>query len=106
MLTSFFNKGKFELDGYHFRKLFEATSKAQIIDVRTPEEVLKGTIEHSLNLNFLSSNFDSQIKKLPSDTTYFVFCRSGGRSAAAVNKMRKAGLAAYNLVGGLGAWPG
>ena len=105
MLTSFFNKGKYELDGYHFRKLFEATSKAQLIDVRTPEERLTGSIESSININFLSSNFDSQIENLQADKTYFAFCHSGGRSAAAVNKMRKAGLVAYSLVGGIGAWP-
>lgn len=105
MLNSFFSKSEFDLDGYHFKKTFEETANTQLIDVRTPAEVASGTIGKAINIDFMSGDFGAKIKKLNPDKTYFVFCRSGGRSAGAVKQMQGAGLRAYNLVGGIGAWP-
>ena len=104
-LNSFFSKSESDLDGYHFKKMFEATPKAQLMDVRTFNEVMSGTIGRALNIDFMSNDFGTKIQKLDIDKTYFVFCRSGGRSAAAVKQMQRHGLKAYNLVGGINAWP-
>ncbi|MDO3643802.1 rhodanese-like domain-containing protein [Mucilaginibacter sp. L3T2-6] len=105
MLKDFFGKSEHDLEGHQFKKAFESISKAQLIDVRTPAEVTSGTIGKAINIDFMSRDFDAKIQKLEADKTYFVFCRSGTRSATAVRKMKQAGFTAYNLVGGINSWP-
>ncbi|HTK20563.1 MAG TPA: rhodanese-like domain-containing protein [Mucilaginibacter sp.] len=105
MLSSFFSKSENDLEGYHFKKLFESTPGAQLVDVRTSAEVASGALPKSINIDFMSADFESRVKKLSPNKTYFVYCRSGGRSSGAVKQMKKHGLRAYNLVGGIGAWP-
>lgn len=36
---------------------------------------------------------------------YFIFCRSGNRSAQACGIMAELGFNVYNLKGGVGMWP-
>ncbi|MFN3814153.1 MAG: rhodanese-like domain-containing protein, partial [Aquificaceae bacterium] len=42
---------------------------------------------------------------LPKDKVYIVYCRSGERSAFATYFLRHMGYEAYNLAGGILAWP-
>lgn len=105
MLNDLFGKSEHDLEGYQFKKTFESTPRAQLIDVRTPGELASGTIGKPINIDFMSRDFDAKIRKLGTDKTYFVFCRSGARSAAAARKMKQAGFTAYNLVGGINSWP-
>ena len=105
MLNSFFTKNANDLDGYHFKKKFENTDKAILLDVRTPEEYHRATINEAENIDLMSFSFRTSIQKLSKETTYFVFCRNGNRSSEAVKLMVKLGLNAYNLIGGMRAWP-
>jgi len=105
MLNSFAKKNNYDLDGYHFKKKFENTHEAILIDVRTPEEYGKSTIKGAENIDQLSPSFHADIQKLSKENSYFVFCRSGGKSNTAVKLMTQIGLKAYNLIGGIGAWP-
>ncbi|MDX9705640.1 MAG: rhodanese-like domain-containing protein [Weeksellaceae bacterium] len=62
-----------------------------LLDVRTPEEFAEGHIPNAINLDVNSENFDSKIKELDPDKTYYVYCRSGKRSTKAVNKLHQEG---------------
>jgi rhodanese-related sulfurtransferase len=53
----------------------------------------------------MSFNFKNEIEQLDKNKTYFVYCRSGNRSGQACMMMSDLSLKAYNLIGGIGAWP-
>lgn len=63
----------------------------KLIDVRTPEEVANGYIKGARHLNLLSGEFEAALAELDKDAEYSVYCRSGNRSAQAVQMMRNAG---------------
>ena len=87
-----------------FKEKIESDEQAVIIDVRTPEEEVEGVIENSVNINIMEASFPAKIMDLDKSKNYYVFCRSGGRSATACQFMEKNGLNAYNLLGGIQAW--
>jgi rhodanese-related sulfurtransferase len=58
-----------------------------------------------LHLDYLSPSFAKNIQKLDKAATYFVFCRSGNRSAQACRLMHQNGFDVRNLSGGIGAFP-
>jgi rhodanese-related sulfurtransferase len=62
-----------------------------IIDVRTPQEFAAGHLSGAVNLDVNDPSFDARMAQLDRTGTYFVYCRSGNRSAQAVNRMRDAG---------------
>jgi rhodanese-related sulfurtransferase len=71
------------------------------LDVRTADEFAEGHLIDAININVESGNFEAEIEKLDKNTTYAVYCRSGRRSAIAVDLMKKAGFTSlYNLDGG------
>lgn len=79
--------------------------KGIIIDVRTPQEFSSGHIKDATNINFYADEFMDKLKILRKDIPIYVYCRSGGRSSAAANKMEELGFTkVYNLIGGVGAW--
>jgi len=67
-----------------------------IIDVRTPEEFAAGHLDGALLYDIQDPNFDALIAELDRSLSYVVYCRSGNRSARAVERMAAAGLT--NLV--------
>jgi rhodanese-related sulfurtransferase len=76
-----------------------------IIDVRTPEEYNDGHIEGSINIDYKSENFKSEISELKQYRTYLVYCRSGKRSKAAQDIMFSSGfINVINLTGGFEDW--
>lgn len=93
------------LGGPEFKKQFAETKGAVLLDVRTPAEFKSGHIAGAKNIDFTAANFADQVKKLDPDKAYFVYCRSGNRSGQACALMATQGLTAYNLAGGIGAWP-
>jgi rhodanese-related sulfurtransferase len=75
------------------------------LDVRTADEFAEGHLINAININVESGNFEAEIEKLDKNTTYAVYCRSGRRSAIAVDLMKKAGFTnLYNLDGGVIDW--
>jgi rhodanese-related sulfurtransferase len=73
-----------------------------ILDVRTENEYNNGHVENAILMSLRASDFSDKIRDLNKDHTYYVYCRSGGRSRSAVNKMRKEGFSsAYNIKGGI-----
>ncbi|MBZ9650703.1 rhodanese-like domain-containing protein [Psychroflexus montanilacus] len=86
----------------------KSSDKAEIIDVRTPDEFNEGYIEGAKLINIQDSEkFINAIEQLPKDKDYYVYCRSGRRSEMACQLMNKAGIEnAYNLEGGILDWKG
>ncbi|PZU41421.1 MAG: rhodanese-like domain-containing protein [Microbacterium sp.] len=58
-----------------------------IIDVRTPEEFAAGHLEGAVNIDVTASDFDALVSELDADGSYAVYCRTGNRSAQAVERM-------------------
>ena len=74
---------------------------AVLVDVRTPKEYEEWHPGEAVNINLFSKDFSRRIEELDRNAEYVVYCRTGHRSAIAVRKMRKMGLKAYNLKGGV-----
>ena len=73
-----------------------------LIDVRTAGEFAGGKLRGARNLDIMSSAFVSQIKNLPKDKTYLIYCRSGVRSVHACEAMAAEGFTSlYNLRTGI-----
>jgi rhodanese-related sulfurtransferase len=76
-----------------------------LIDVRTPQETKKGIIPNARLLNIFDDNFDAELNKLDKNTTCYVYCASGGRSAEAAEIMIKKGFKhMVDLDGGYTRW--
>jgi rhodanese-related sulfurtransferase len=76
-----------------------------VLDVRTPEEFASGRIADSVNIDFYDPTFADQLDTLDKDTPYFVYCRSGNRSATTIDTMRELGFTeVYELEGGILSW--
>lgn len=74
---------------------------ATIVDVRTPEEFAAGHVAGAVNVDVQADDFDARIAELPTDGSYVVYCRSGNRSARAVERMRGLGFTDLADGGGL-----
>ncbi len=94
------------LEGVDFKTKFKNTTSAVLVDVRTPIEYASGTIENAKNIDFFSADFRDKFMKLSQEVEYFIFCRSGGRSAQACALLSTVGYKVNNLEGGIGEWPG
>lgn len=66
-------------------------ASATLIDVRTPAEFAEGHLEGATNINLQSADFTAQISQLPKNAEYVIYCRSGNRSAQAIEQMSALG---------------
>lgn len=107
MFNIFSSKTKAYKDsrGEEFKGELEKTNGI-LIDVRTAGEFASGTVSGAKNIDVMSPNFKSAINKLDKNREYFLFCRSGNRSAQACDLMSKEGFKVHNLKGGIDEWPG
>lgn len=93
------------LDAKTFKEKIAFDPEGVIIDVRSPQEEIEGLIENSVNINIMDPSFTERIAKLPKDKNYYIYCRSGGRSASACGFMEDNGFKnTFNLIGGIQAW--
>lgn len=93
------------LNGHEFKEEYKKCKRPVLIDVRTAGEYASGSIPGAKNFDIMSPGFERQISQLDKATDYFLFCRSGNRSAQACSLMAKQGFHVFNLKGGVGAWP-
>ena len=78
---------------------------AVLVDVRTPEEFEQGHLEGALNIDWFSPDFASQWEGIDKDQTVYVYCKVGGRSAKAQEKLQTMGFRhVVNLTGGYDAY--
>ncbi|NDP26811.1 MAG: rhodanese-like domain-containing protein [Flavobacterium sp.] len=87
---------------------FEADANAVILDVRTEDECNEGIIPNAINIDIhKGQGFIDELETLDKSKNYYVYCRSGARSAKACEVMQNLGFEnAYNLVGGFMEWDG
>ncbi|MDY8134182.1 rhodanese-like domain-containing protein [Aquimarina sp. 2201CG5-10] len=83
-------------------------TNAIILDVRSEEEVEDGYIPNMLNIDIRQGQgFLDELEKLDKSKSYYVYCRSGARSAQACTLMNQMGFeTTYNLLGGFMDWDG
>ena len=75
------------------------------LDVRTPGEFIEGHISGAINIDVEGMNFATEIEQLDKESTYAVYCRSGRRSAIAVQTMKDAGFKnLFNMNAGTEEW--
>lgn len=88
-----------------FSEKITATQNPQILDVRTPQEYETGHIENAENVNWLSDDFVANTENYDKSKPVFVYCKSGGRSKKAVEKLSELGFKTiYELDGGILKW--
>lgn len=76
-----------------------------VIDVRTPEEFAEGHLAGATMIDFQNPTFADEVAELDRSGRYLVYCRSGNRSAQAVDVMRQLGFGElYDMDGGIIAW--
>lgn len=93
------------VDAEASEQLIESTKDLVVLDVRTPEEVAAGALPGAINIDLSSPDFTRQMAELDRDVPYFVYCRSGNRSAQAVKIMQDLGFGEiYELDGGILDW--
>ncbi len=98
---------KTDLTPREFADGIQITPDAIILDVRKPDEFESGHLPGAVNINILGPDFHEQIEMLDTDKPYYVYCKSGGRSATACKYMNSQGFReVYNLLGGILAWHG
>lgn len=81
------------------------TPNAQLLDVRTPEEFKTEHLANAANINWNGDQFEAEAAKYDKTKPIFVYCRVGGRSAKAADKLSQMGFKeVYNLEGGIIQW--
>jgi rhodanese-related sulfurtransferase len=90
-----------------WEKRLAEDSHAVILDVRTPGECAEGIQPKAIQMDIQNTaKFIQDIDKLDTSKSYYVYCRSGGRSGQACMLMGVKGLKTYNLNGGMLSWTG
>lgn len=86
-------------------KLIQNQKKLVIVDVRTPAEFDAGHLANAILVDFRNPNFKKEIAKLSKNRPTLVYCRTGRRSAEAMQIMHEMGFKkVYNMVGGYVEW--
>ncbi|GAB5521292.1 MAG: rhodanese-like domain-containing protein [Rhodothermales bacterium] len=70
-----------------------------VLDVRTPAEYAEGHLVQARNIDVMNPTFVDHVQDLDKDKTYYLHCKSGGRSGKATEIMRGMGFDAYNVGG-------
>ncbi|RAJ10188.1 rhodanese-like domain-containing protein [Arenibacter echinorum] len=82
----------------------ELLDNAILVDVRTPEEFGAGHLENADNINWYDADFSEQFKTVDKNKTIYLYCKMGGRSAKAQEKLESLGFThVINLEGGYDA---
>jgi hypothetical protein len=97
--------GNSQINAEQFEKGIQST-EVQLLDVRTAIEYKKVHIAKSLQADWNDKNqFKDRTAHLDKSKTIYVYCLSGGRSAAAAQWMRDAGFKeVLELKGGINSW--
>ena len=93
------------IDVKSYAEKLKVTENPQLLDVRTPEEYSTGHIDKAVNVNWNGDNFVADASKYDKSKPIFVYCKVGGRSAKAADKLAELGFKEiYNLDGGIMKW--
>jgi rhodanese-related sulfurtransferase len=76
-----------------------------LLDVRTGREYEEMHIPNSINIDYYSPSFSTDIDHLDKNKNYLVYCRSGNRSGKSVSLMKEKGFKnVCTLEGGIAMW--
>ena len=76
-----------------------------LVDVRTPEEFNAGHLPSAININWYDSNFAEQFSDIDKTKTIYFYCKLGGRSVKATERLTALGYPnVVNLEGGYDTW--
>lgn len=97
---------KTDLSAKEFENAISNNDSIQLLDVRTPAEYNSGHIAKALLADWHDKKeFDRRIGFIDKNKPLYVYCLSGGRSAAAAEKLRGMGYEqVYELIGGINEW--
>jgi rhodanese-related sulfurtransferase len=97
-----------ELTQSQWREQIAEDDNALILDVRTDMEVEEGMIPNALHIDIQNAaGFMQKAQDLDASKHYYIYCRSGGRSAQACMILNSLGFPkTYNLLGGMMEWQG
>lgn len=97
-----------DLSQKDWTKQLKSDNNHLILDVRTQDEVSQGKIPNATHIDiYLGQGFIDEVEKLDKSKNYYVYCKSGGRSAQACAVMQQLGFEnTYNLLGGFKEWEG
>jgi rhodanese-related sulfurtransferase len=73
-----------------------------LIDVREDDEYAEARVPGAVHIPL--GDVAGRVEEVPTDTTVYVICGSGPRSAKAVEHYRSLGIDAVNVAGGTRAW--
>lgn len=94
-----------KLDAQDFRIKMMELRVYNLVDVRTPKEFEQASITKSQNIDFNGNSFEEELSMLEKEKPLFIYCKSGGRSAKAVEKAKEMGFERIiELDGGMDAW--
>jgi rhodanese-related sulfurtransferase len=91
-----------EIDVGTLAGLIDEGKAPVVLDVREPWEVALGTIEGALTIPL--GELPEKAAAIPAGRPIVVLCHHGMRSAQAAGWLRRQGIAATNLRGGIDAW--
>lgn len=93
------------IDAKSYAEKLKTTQNPQLLDVRTPEEYNSEHIGKATNVNWNGDNFVAEVSTYDKSKPIFVYCKVGGRSAQAADKLAELGFKEiYNLDGGIMKW--
>jgi rhodanese-related sulfurtransferase len=88
-----------------FRDKVNSSEDIVLIDVRTLEETADGVIPGYKVIDFKAPDFSDRVASLDKEADYYLYCKSGVRSAKAAEVMAGMGFKkVHTLEGGLQAW--
>ncbi|MDD3004439.1 thioredoxin domain-containing protein [Flavobacterium sp.] len=94
-----------QLDAKTFDQQINASQKVQLIDVRTPEEFGQEKIAYAQNINWNDADFAQKVASLDKSQPVYLYCKAGGRSHEAAQKLSEMGFTKiYDLDGGIMKW--
>ena len=97
-----------DLTQVEWQTKLEKDTDAVVLDVRTSDEIAEGKIPNAIQVDiYQGQEFMNKLNELDKDKHYYVYCKSGGRSAQACAIMKQLGFKrTYNLLGGITSWRG
>ena len=88
-----------------FEKQLASGGERILLDVRTPGEFGERHLAGALNIDYNGADFNSRIGNLDKTQPVYVYCLSGGRSAAAAQTLTDIGFTkVYEMKGGISRW--
>lgn len=79
------------LSPQEFKTAFTAETKAQLIDVRTPDEFKKSHLPDAININYYDPQFWANLDKIDKGQVAYIYCSTGGRSKGTVAALKQKG---------------